>query len=119
MIVEGLGKLYSFTARGRYGKSRGFGTGSFGFGDFGYDDEMSGVWQRKKTKKGWRWSLMIYARPPTSNTILQAIQRTKFRNGFNAWRALTEDEKNAWRKKAKPYHISGFNLHMRRWLNSH
>ncbi len=116
MIVEAVHKIYSFSARKKFAKTRGLGSGSFGYGELGDDNEFGGVWQRKYTKKGPKWSLMVYARPPVSRTTKQDVCRTKFANGRAAWRALTSDQKQFYNRQVKGRVMSGYNLFMKHFI---
>ncbi len=42
-----------------------------------------------------------------------------FRDGVDEWHTLTPTEKAKLDEKAKPLRMSGFNLHMRKYLKSH
>lgn len=42
-----------------------------------------------------------------------------FRDGVNAWHDLSQQDKDKLDEKAKPLQMSGFNLHMRKYLKSH
>ena len=49
-------------------------------------------------------------------TAKQKAKRTKFKQAVAAWQRASAAEKDAWRRKAEPLHISGYNLFIREYL---
>jgi len=117
-IVTGINKLMSLDVRGSFGYSSGFGRISFGFSLYGLFSEFTGIYQRKKTLKGFRTSKMNFYRPTNPQTTGQQAWRSIFASGWAVYNALTTDEKLILSRKARLYRISGPNLFMRYWLQS-
>jgi len=56
--------------------------------------------------------------PVQPGTPAQLAWWQVFRTGVQQWQALTPGQKETWKKKAYPPHMSGFNRYMRTHLNS-
>ncbi len=55
-----------------------------------------------------------YFKPANPRTESQQANRTKFGTAVASWKALSEDQKNAWRKKALGSGISGYSFFLRK-----
>lgn len=119
VIVTNLDALCSLSTHGTFGFSGGFGLLRFSYNRFGFFDSRSGIYQRKKTLKGWRTSRARFYRPTNPQTSLQQAWRAIFSAGWTAWGGLTPNERALYSKEAIQYGLSGPNLFMRRWLHQH
>jgi hypothetical protein len=117
-IVEGFDKLMSLDVRGKFGYSSGFGNINYGYSKFGFLSSVSGIYQRKKTLKGYKTSLMKFYGPTNPRTITQQSWRTVFSNAMSAYQGLTSQEKVLLSKEARKYRMTGHNLFIRRYLQA-
>lgn len=61
-----------------------------------------------------------YQRPPKDReTASQVLQRAVYTAGVSAWNALTEEQKSEWIESAVNLHMTGYNLYMRNYLDTH
>lgn len=60
-----------------------------------------------------------YYIPANPRTVPQQARRTAYANGVSAWQALTQPEKDIYNEQAKGKNLSGYNIFMQDWLNSH
>lgn len=111
-IVEGADKVISLLPQNRFGYSQDFGSSFYGFVQFGESNSYSGIWQRKKTKKGWRVSRQAFYWPTNPRTPAQQSRRGRFAEGVSAWQSLTEEQKRVYNGRAEKRRFSGFNLFM-------
>lgn len=118
-ITKQLERLYSLEVRGAVGISNGFGRIVFGWCGFGVFDDLAGIYQKKKTLKGNGISRMAFYAGSNPQTVAQQNWRGIFTAGVTQWHALTQPERDVYIKKAKRYHITGYNLYLRKWLQSH
>lgn len=56
--------------------------------------------------------------PYNPQTIEQQTWRSYFATVLSSWQALTENEKNVWRSKSFPAHMSGWNRYAKVHLNA-
>lgn len=118
VLVSGMEKLMSLDVRGQFGFSAGCGIARCGWTKCGSSKDFGGIYQRKKTLKGWRTSRMKYYRPSNPQTTPQQAWRAVFAAGVSGYQSLTADEKNALNKEARKYRQSGLTLFLRRYLQS-
>lgn len=81
----------------KFGNSNGFGNIIFGFSFFGEDNEYAGIYRRRPGPNGVTVVKTRFYRSPVSNTAAQDIQRTKYASAVAAWKALSDEEREAWR----------------------
>lgn len=117
-IVKNLDALLSFNTSKKLGFSGGFGAIAPGYNRFGFYDIRAGIYQRKKTLKGYRTSRMAFYRPTNPQTVAQQAWRATFAAGMVAYAALTPTEKGLLFKAARSQRISASNLFLRKWLQS-
>lgn len=119
MLVQKIDAAASLNIRGELSFSCGFGAIRFAFNRFGLFNPYAGIYQRKKTLKGWRLSKMAFYRVSNPRTSEQQSWRAIFSAGWVAYAALTSDQKKLYTLQARRYRMSGPNLFMREWLRSH
>ena len=119
MRADGIDKAISMNARGRFGYGGGFGRIAFGYNRFGFYSKYSGIYSKKFYFGKPYISKMKFYRPTNPQTVPQQAWRAVFTDGFNAWQALTTEQKNVWRLRAKFKRMTGFNLFMSEYLNTH
>lgn len=119
MKTGGMGKLLSMDARGKLGWSGGFGRIRFGYNKFGYYNWYAGIYSKKHQWGKTYISRMKFYRPTNPNSVGQQARRTAFANGMSAWASLSTDQKNIYKRRAKPYKMNGSNLFMKEYLNTH
>jgi len=128
--LTGLKKLYSGTARRKFGPRCEFGCFQPGKVYFGaepivvnmgkYGDvELSGIYQ-KKYKNGKPFYIHErYYVPKDNKTEVQLAQRQAVRDGVLSWQSLTNEQKVVYNERAKGTARSGYNIFMKEYLLSH
>ncbi|HOO70838.1 MAG TPA: hypothetical protein PK926_03675 [Spirochaetota bacterium] len=56
--------------------------------------------------------------PPNPDTPAQRKNRSRFKEAMSAWKALTDDEKAAYTKKARGSGMTGHNLFISGWMKN-
>lgn len=112
-------KILLFKGRKRYGFSHSLGTIFLGYTLLGDFNPYAGIYQyRNSAKQRYHIKSIMYW-PTNPRTAPQQAWRAVFANGALAWGALTLTEKEAYNKRAKPYHMTGYHLFQREYLGSH
>lgn len=129
-IVEGIERLFSLTARNRFGKHRFFGSFLLGDSKLGDDDiivrvdydkdiVLSGVYSLKHLNGKHFFTRGRYYIPTNPRTEKQTAVRSRFRDSVLAWKNLTENEKTFYNKKAKGKPTSGICIFISEYIHSH
>lgn len=119
----GYGEVQEFVGKGEHGVR------SYGEDEYGDVFDFAGIYQIRhhRTKylvAGEKETGELYIRksrfyiPSNPKTEGQQSRRSIFADGVSAWKSLSEDEKNIYRKRAENLRMSGFNLYMREYLLS-
>ncbi len=132
MVNEIFGKqrLLSNDVRHRLGKHRFYGRSVFASSRYGSDDIfiidgkgnkiiLTGIYRRDNVSGYLRYYRENYYCTKNPRTEKQQANRMKFRDAVLAWHNLTNDEKNDYNERAKIRHMSGMNLFIRYYMNSH
>lgn len=77
-----------------------------------------GNWIYRHYRLGYTQKVPYYT-PTNPQTEAQQAWRQVFADGIAAWHALSEAEKDEWRKKAKKKRMVGQHLFQSHYLNSH
>ena len=109
----------SLGVRGRFGYSNGYGAIKFGDNAFGLLTEYAGIYSRKKLRKGWGLSRMTHYRPTNPRTTAQQAWRALFADAMASYALLTSDQKALLSKEGRKVGLIGYNLFVRRYLQSH
>lgn len=119
MIVNGLQKVCSENARGKFSFSGGFGKLQFSYNRFGHYTEFAGIYCKyKKNDKIYTLKKKFY-RPTNPNSINQIKYRNMFNDVWDYWYMSSDFQKDYWRKMGKKYGMTGQNYLMKLWFNSH
>jgi hypothetical protein len=121
-IVEGMEKLYSMTARKRFGytKEQKAYIKAHGHVDEDYiTPPQGGIYQRRHTKRGTIYVRMKYYCSTNPRTPAQQANRYKIRDGWTAYGLLTNEQKAEYAERAKEKRITGPNLFFREYLLTH
>ena len=113
MRADGLDKMLSEDARGKFGRGGGFGRIALGYNFFGAYDKFSGIYSKKYYYGKPYISKMKFYRPTNPRTTKQQAWRTVFANGMHAWGLLDPETKEQWNLKAKRLKIPGYSLYLR------
>jgi hypothetical protein len=70
-------------------------------------------------KPGYGQEQMAYYRPANPQTETQQAWRAVFADAVAAWQALSEEEKQAWRRKGTRRSKMGYSLFLSRYLDGH
>jgi hypothetical protein len=119
----------SLGVRGKLGFGRGYGASEYGHARHGASTPQAGIYQRRLVglgstlaprKQAGRYSLSRskFYRPTNTQQPAQQAWRAIYGAGVGAYRALSDAEKLALRKRARNRNMSGYNLFMASWLHS-
>ena len=139
--IWGVDKLLSVIPRKRLGLWRLFGTSQFGHSNYGLDEiyynrtgcgkarlgidsfgdiiifsGLYNIYHANGKTKFYRDSFYI---PDNPRTLTQQTNRAKMTAAVLAWKALTDDEKLFYNKRAFGKRMSGYNLFLKKYLLSH
>ena len=129
-IITGLKKLYSGTARRKFGSRCEYGCVQPGAVSFGVEPikvtmgkygevELSGVYRKIRSNGKIQVIKTRYHIPKDNKTEVQLAQRQAVRDGVLAWQSLTNSQKLVYNERAKGEAHSGYNIFMKEWLLSH
>lgn len=116
MRVTGLFKMISLDARGKFGRSGGFGRVSFGYNYFGFYSIYAGIYQKKYYYGKPYLSKSKFYRPTNPQTVKQQNWRAVHAWGTYQWQNLDSEIKHEYNERAKIKRIEGYNLFMSEWL---
>ncbi|MES2382888.1 MAG: hypothetical protein V4538_17705 [Bacteroidota bacterium] len=114
-----LGKLRSLDARGKFGRSGGFGRIAFGWNWFGFYNWFCGIYSKKYYFGKPYISRMKFYRPTNPQTPTQQAWRATFADAMTAWGALSAPQKEPYIKRAKKLQMTGANLFLKQYLREH
>src|SRR3972149_5579403 len=128
-FVKAGQKLASIKMWKRLGKPNQFGWIMFGWSEYGDDNPMAGVYQGRPRRKtfvtlgekipGKRQNFFMKPAWPTNTiTAPRTTVRNNFRNGVNAWKDLTTEQKQVYTVRADKKQRQGFCLFMSEYLKS-
>lgn len=118
-IVTFPDSLMSIGARGSFAFGRGYGDCRYGKARYGSSVSYAGIYQKKKTLKGYRVSQMKFYRPTNPQTPTQQAWRAVFADAWVAYAGLTTDQKLIYSKKARKLRLSGPQLFLKQYLQAH
>ena len=105
--------------RGKIGKPYKYGLKRYGDWLYGQNQPKWGIYQIRN-KYGKRCHVQEkHYRPTNRQTEIQQAHRQVYTDGYTAWRALTEEQKDVYNNKAKQKRMSGYNIFMREYMLSH
>jgi len=111
--------VYSWSASGKIGRGRGFGSRKYGYARYGDNKPQAGVYQARMTRRGKVSVQMEYYRPKNPRTVAQQANRAKFADAMSAWQALTDSERASYTKRAKKRNMFGWGYFVREYYQSH
>lgn len=119
MRTGAIGKGMSLDARGKFSKSGGFARIAFGYNYFGFYTWYAGIYQKMYaggkpyiSRKKFNWG-------SNPQTIPQQVWRSVLADGVLAWQALSAPQKKVFSDRSHGLQMSGYNLFLREYLNSH
>jgi len=118
-IIAPFDAVQSLGVTGQLGFTNGFGRIRYGYNFFGLLDDAAGIYQRVLTLAGKETIQRSIFRPTNPQTGPQQAWRGVFRAGVAAYHALTDAERLLLLKKARTRGMTGFNLFVGNWLQSH
>ena len=140
-IVHATDKLLSFTPKKRFGKPCNLGLSMFAQSNYGAEPlflpasllgdvsfgsdryaeiiELSGIFQTRHNKGNQLTARTRYVVPVNPRSISQQANRSKFSDAVSAWQGLSSDERVWYNKRAFGKTMSGYNLFLKHYLNSH
>ena len=139
--VTDIDTMLSTMPKKRFSKFREFGTSQMGFSDYGLEDIylffteygnttsgvdkyanillLSGIYRTDNVTgktKIYREPFYITKNPRYGP---QQANRQKYANGVSAWKLLTQEQKNAYNKRAIGKRFFGYHLFLKEYLLSH
>ena len=140
-IVAFPSAIPALKIKGQFGFGRGYGGSQYGKMRYGFFDPIlgafyygasvygsarygtgmgvSGIYSRKRTLEGWRVSRMKFYGPTNTQQPAQQAWRGTFADGVVQYHLLTTDEQAVLSREGRKRNMSGYNLFMSRWLQSH
>lgn len=116
MRVTGTSKLLSIDARGKFGRSGGFGRIAFGYNFFGFYSWYAGIYQKRYFYGEPYLSKSKFYRPTNPKTLVQMNWRYTYSWGIYLWQNLDLKTKKSYNKRALKKKMSGYNLFISEWL---
>lgn len=116
--------------RGRIGRAREeseqglYGAGIYAEADYGAEEstpqhEYDGIYQMRVCHEGRiPVKMKLYKQKYTTSVELQA-NRTKFTAAMTAWKALTDEQKAVYFKKAQKKALNAHNIFVKEYMLSH
>ena len=138
-VAGTFGKPYEFGEKifglGCYGEEEkefllnGYGIQEYGFSQYGANNIRFGVYQKRFShwkivgeKRKWYGKTFVirekFFGEKKSQTEAQVICRNKFKTGMEAWRALTNEQRQEYNIKGHKIRLHGVNLFLKNWLKS-
>ena len=128
--IRGIERIFSLTAKKKFGQFNQYGTSQFGWSHYGDDDIyfdcgkfgkilLSGIYRTDNVKGYLTYYREPYYIPINPRTPIQQAWRSVFAQAIFAWQQLTKEEKMAYNERAKGKRMSGYNLFIREYLLSH
>lgn len=122
--------MFALQARGKTGRSGGFGFIRFGYSNFGATNFTGGIYQKRVTgynhtgriagrKRRAYYVKMRPYRPTNPQTEEQQANRNKMALAVAAWSDLTPVEKSYYNERGKRYNKVGRNLFISWYLKNH
>ena len=118
MRVTGTSKLLSLDARGKFGRSGGFGRIAFGYTYLGFYSWYAGIYQKRYFYGEPYLSKSKFYRPINPQTLKQQNWRFVCSYGVYLWQNLDLELKNKYNERAKKKKMSGYNLFISEWLKT-
>lgn len=101
---------------GKIGRPADYGDKWYGWNEYGAFEDIYGIYRRRPTEKGVTLVKCQFYWPTNPQTAPQQSWRGVFTDGVIAYQALSEGEKETYRKEAEGKPLSGFNLYLREYL---
>jgi len=101
------------------GLPNGFGGCMFGWSKFGDWNPAAGIYQAVAVAGKQVIRKLRFYWPKNPNTPEQIKNRGDLRDAVVAWQNLTDEQKEVYNESARGLPMSGFNLFVKSWLNSH
>ena len=118
-IVRGEQAANSIRIRKRLSRPNQYGESVFGYSRYGHYNKYAGVYQQRNGVSGKINVKEKYYWPANPQTAPQQTNRAKMTAGVLAWQALTDNQKDVYRERAKPMPFFGYHLFLKEYLNTH
>lgn len=119
VVVIPLKDVPFLQARGRLGISNGLGFHILGWTRLGEVFHEAGTYAKNGRWKNQKLVKRRHSYCGNPRTTIQQARRLLFADGVGAWRSLDPTQQGTYRRQAAKINMSGFNLFMREYLNSH
>lgn len=111
--------LMSLGARGKFGKPNGIGETFLGWSELGDDNPRAGYYQYHWNGYAKYYNRCKFWEHVIHTSELAMARKAIFRDGVNAWKALTDNEKLVYNRLKYPYAQTGFTRFMSKYLKEH
>lgn len=123
-------QIAAFSPRGKTMAGGGYGIARHGSAYYGDEKIIGGIYQRKLVglgstlaprKQAGRWGIsrMKYYSPPETPLRIANPMRAIFGAAVGAYQSLSDAEKLVLHKRARNRSMSGYNLFISDWMQSH
>jgi len=115
-IVSKLEALNSIETRQTFGRPNFYGQSRFGHSFFGDSETRAGIYQIRRMPQGRVLVREKFYVPKNPQTELQQANRQKFAQAVAGWQALSQNEREQYKKAAVGFHLTGYNLYLRQQM---
>ena len=141
-LIRPVDELMSVSIRKRFGKNHEYGCGVYGFSDYGDFQPAGGIYRiqplpnRKNFGNSAVYGCGVYGGTSYGESVLtnrrnikcryyiptqndkgkKLANEAKFRASIVAWKALSDEEKAVYNKRAIPHNYWGQQLFTREWM---
>jgi len=112
-IVDITNGPMSLEVRGRLGRPNELGAIWCGWSELGEYLPIAGIYQKRPRKNGQIFVKMKHYHGANPQTPAQQSNRATFAQAVAGWQALSEEQKNVWRKKTSPKYMAGYHRYIR------
>ncbi len=99
----------ALSIRGQYSKPNGVGRMWCGWSDLGHDDDLAGIYQKNKSKKGIHCIKQVFYCGSNPRFSSQQAWRAFFANVVDIYHALSADDLAYFNTYKYPARMTGFN----------
>lgn len=117
-ILEKKEKIIADTIKGIYGMNANLGNTRAGKIILGYENILAGIYRTAKTKRGKKSIRNRFYMQYKERTENQKTASEKFKSCQILWKALTNEEKELYNKRAKKKGLTGNNLFIKECMLS-
>lgn len=118
MILDGLQKVCSETAKGKFSYSNGFGRLQFSYNRFGLSTDFAGIYCKYKKGNKIHTLRKKFYTPTNPKSQKQRCYRNLFNEAWAYWNIASDFQKDYWRKRGREHGMTGQNYLLKLWMNA-